>query len=208
MVMLLFRNSAKFVLLPTNSECCMRYKNFFMPKIITTSILCFILTQSFGQAKRKLSAYLLTQYNKTLNDFTIGNNPWGIGLEIQAYLNNKTMLKPTIEITGDMYLQDDKVLRLNPDGSFPQNDNTVDGVVNLFLGASFHPSQNIYLSLVGGPSFVSGQTLFGLKPSFGFYFSKTQRWTGKVSYINVFNRTKITNQDFETLSLAIGLKLF
>ena len=68
--------------------------------------------------------------------------------------------------------------------------------------------QNIYLSVVAGPSFISGQTLLGIKPSFGFYFTKTQRWTGKVSYINVFNRTRIAKEDFGSLSLAIGLKLF
>jgi hypothetical protein len=48
----------------------------------------------------------------------------------------------------------------------------------------------------------------GVKPSFGFYFSKNQRWTGKVSYINVFNRDKTTKEDFGSISLAIGLKLF
>jgi len=72
----------------------------------------------------------------------------------------------------------------------------------------FHPTQNIYLSLVGGPSFISGKTLLGIKPSFGFYFSKTQRWTEKVSYINVFNRTNVSKEDFGSLSFAIGLKLF
>ena len=150
----------------------------------------------------------MTQYNKTLYDYTIGNNPWGIGLGLQTFLNNKTMFKPTIEFTGDIYLEDDKVLRSNPDGSFPQNDNDVRGMINLFVGSSFHPTKNIYLSLLGGPSFIGGQTLLGIKPSFGFYFSKTQKWTGKVSYINVFNRTQTTKEDFGSLSLAIGLKLF
>jgi hypothetical protein len=179
-----------------------------MHKIITTLILCFILTQSFGQTQRKVSTYLLTQYNNTLYDYTIGNNPWGIGLGLQTFFNNKTKFKPAIEITGDIYLEDNKVLKLNPDGSIPQADNTVGGMVNVFVGSSFHPTQNIYLSFVAGPSFISGQTLLGIKPSFGFYFSKTQRWTGKVSYINVFNRTKVASEDFGSLSLAIGLKLF
>jgi len=100
------------------------------------------------------------------------------------------------------------VFRLNPDGSVPENDNSVSSMGNLFLGSSFHPTQSVYLSLLVGPSFISGQTLFGIKPSFGFYFSKTQRWTGKISYINVFDRTKITKNDFGSLSLAVGLKLF
>lgn len=168
----------------------------------------FIFTQSFGQTQRKASTFLLAQYNSTLYDYTKGNNPWGIGLGLQTFLNNKTKFKPTIELTGDIYLEDDKVLRSNPDGTFPENGNDVRGMVNLFAGSSFHPTQNIYFSFVAGPSFISGQTLLGIKPTFGFYFSKTHKWTGKISYINVFNRTKIINEDFGSLSFAIGLKLF
>jgi hypothetical protein len=179
-----------------------------MQKTLTIFLCCFILTQGFGQTQRKISTYLLADYNNTLYDYTIGNNPWGAGLGLQSFFNNKTKFKPTIELTGDIYLEDNKVLKLNPDGSIPQNDNTIGGMVNLFAGSSFHPAQNIYVSFIAGPSFISGQTLLGIKPSFGFYFSKTQKWTGKVSYINVFNRTKIANQDFGSLSLAIGLKLF
>ena len=178
-----------------------------MQKILTI-LFCFILAQSFAQTQRKVSTYLFTEYNYTLYDYTIGNNLWGAGLGFQTFFNNSTKFKPTIELTGDIYLEDNKVLKLNPDGSIPQNDNTVGGMVNLLVGSSFHPTQNIYLSVVAGPSFISGQTLLGIKPSFGFYFSKTQRWTGKVSYINVFNRTRITKEDFGSLSLAIGLKLF
>lgn len=179
-----------------------------MRKFLTLLFTFFILTHSFGQTQRNVSTYLLTQYNSTLYDYTKGNNPWGIGLGLQAFFNNKTRFKPTIELTGDIYLEDDKVLRLNPDGSIPKNDNSVGGMVNLFAGSSFHPTQSIYMSLVGGPSFIGGQTLFGIKPSFGFYFSKNKRWTGKVSYINIFNRTQATKEDFGSLSLAIGIKLF
>lgn len=178
-----------------------------MSKVIITVLFCFILTLSFGQTQSKISTYLFTQYNSTLYDYTIGNNPWGAGLGLQAFFNNKTKFKPTIEITGDLYLQDNKVLKLNLDGTIPQNDNTVDKMVNVFVGSSFHPTQSVYFSLLAGPSFISGQSFFGIKPSLGFYFSKTQKWIGKVSYINIFNRTT-TKGDFGSLSLAIGLKLF
>jgi len=169
-----------------------------------------MLTQNFAQAQRKVSTYLLEQYNKTLYDYTIGNNPWGVGLGLQTFFNNKTKFKPTIELTGDIYLEYDPVLWLDPE-SVPKDggDIDVDRMINLFVGSSFQLTQNIYLSFVAGPSFVSEKTLLGIKPSFGFYFSKTHRWTGKISYINVFNRTKIvTNQDFGSLSLAVGIKLF
>lgn len=176
-----------------------------MKKIILTFLVCFILTHTFGQTQKKVTSYLLMQYNKTISDRTIGNNPWGVGLGLQTFFNNKSKFKPTIELTGDIYLEDDKVLRTNADGS---EINDVGGMVNLFLGYSYHPTKSIYVSLVTGPGFIGGQTLLGVKPSFGFYFSETKRWTGKISYINIFNRDKTTKEDFTSLSLAIGVKLF
>jgi hypothetical protein len=176
-----------------------------MQKIITTFSLCFILICTFGQSPKKVTTYFSGQYNKTMYDRTIGNNPWGVGLGLQTFFDNKTKFKPTIEITGDIYLEDDKVFRMNTDGTQIPD---VRGMINLFAGTSFHLTPTIYLSLLTGPSFVSGQTLLGVKPSLGFYFSKSQKWTGKISYINIFNRNKKTNQHFGSLSLSIGLKLF
>ena len=176
-----------------------------MQKFITTFLICFTLTQSFSQTQRKVSTYLQGQYNKNIYDRTIGNNPWGMGLGFQLFLNNNSKLKPTIDLTADAYLEDDKVFRMNSDGTEIVD---IGGMVNLFAGASYHPTKKIYMSLVTGPSFVSGQILLGLKPSFGFYFSDNQRWTGKVSYINVFNRDKKTKEDFGSISLSIGVRLF
>ena len=176
-----------------------------MQKIISTLLVCFILTQSFAQPQKKVSTYLLTQYNKTIYDRTSGNNPWGIGLGFQTFFNNKSKFKPTLELTGDIYLEDDKVYRTNFDGT---EINDVGGMINLFAGYSFHPAKMVYLSVVAGPSFISGETLFGIKPSLGFYFSTTQRWTGKISYINIFNRDKTTKEDFGSISLAIVVRLF
>jgi hypothetical protein len=179
-----------------------------MKKLVPVFLFCFLFADVFGQTERKVSAYISANYNNTLYDYTIGNNPWGVGLGLQAFLTNKTKFKPTVELTGDLYLEDDKVLRLNPDGTTPKDDNAVGAMVNLFAGASFQPSQSIYISFVAGPSFISGHTFLGIKPSFGFYFSKTKTWTGTVSYINVFNRSKVASEDFGSLSLSIGLKLF
>ncbi|MDQ6757622.1 MAG: hypothetical protein M3004_11880 [Bacteroidota bacterium] len=176
-----------------------------MKKLIPTFLFCFFLTQLFGQTQKKISTFLFAQYNKTIYSATSGNNPSGIGLGLQTFLNNKTKFKPTIEITGDLYLENDKVYRTDLNGT-PLND--VPSMVNLFIGSSFQQTQNFFFSFVAGPSFISGQTLFGIKPSIGFYFSKNQRWTGKLSYINIFNQDKVTKEDFGTISFAIGVKLF
>ena len=180
-------------------------KHSSMQKVILTFLVSLILIKTFGQTSKKVTLFLLTQYNKTISDRTIGNNPWSIGLGLQTFLNNKSKFKPTIEITGDIYLENDKVLRLNIDGS-PISD--VRGMVNLFLGSSYNPIKNIYVSFEAGPSFINSQALIGIKPSLGFYFSKTHRWTGKVSYINIFNRDKAAKDNFTSFSLAVGLKLF
>ena len=170
-----------------------------MKKCIVTVFCCLLLGSSFGQTQRKVSAYFQTQYNHTLRDYTIGNNPWGIGFGLQAFFPTKARLKLTAELTGDAYLMDDKVLRLNPDGSIPENYEDVRGMVNLLAGASFHPINRLYLSFVAGPSFIGGQTLLAIKPSIGIYFSKTQNWTGKLSYINVFHRTVVAKENFESI---------
>jgi hypothetical protein len=49
--------------------------------------------------------------------------------------------------------------------------------------------------------------LFGLKPSVGFYFSKSQGWAGKLSYINVYNRGERRKEDFGSISFSLGVKL-
>jgi hypothetical protein len=174
-------------------------------KLINPILLCFFLIQSFGQAQRKVSTYLLAQYDKTLYSTTTGNNPWGMGLGLQLFFGKTSKLKPVIDVTANAYLEDDKVLRLNDDGA-PIDD--IGGMVNVFAGASYHPLNRIYLSLTTGPSFVSGQTLLGIKPSFGFYFSQNKRWTGKISYINVFNQGQKTKHDFGSTSFSLGIKLF
>jgi hypothetical protein len=180
-------------------------QKLFMQKIITTFLLCFILTQSFAQTQQKVSIYLLGQYNKTIYDKTKGNNPWGMGLGLQLFFHNNSRFKPTADLTADAYLEDDKVLRLNSNGT-PIND--IGGMVNLFVGASYHLTHIFYLSVVAGPSFGSGRTLLGIKPSLGFYFSDHQKWTGKLSYINVFNRDKATKEDFSSISFTLGVELF
>lgn len=176
-----------------------------MQKLLTTFLLCFILSNAFGQTERKTSMYLQGQYNQTISDVTKGNNPWGMGLGLQMFFRPKSTFKPTVELTADAYLMDDKVYRMYLDGT-PIG--TVGGMINAFAGASVHPIRNAYVSFLAGPSFVGGQTLLGLKPSFGFYFSSNQKVTGKISYINVLKREARAKQNFTSISFALGVKLY
>ena len=176
-----------------------------MQKPLITLLLSFLLARSFAQTTRPVSFYLKGRYSKTLRDRTIGNNPWGIGLGFQVFLNNTSWFRPTIDLTADAYLEDDKVLRLDSNGNAI---NEVGGMVNLFAGASFHLAQSVYFSLVGGPSFVSQEVRLGLKPSLGYYLSKKQKCTVKISYLTIVHRDRVTNEDFSSLSLSFGVRLF
>jgi len=180
-------------------------KKTAVQKINATLWLYFILITVQGQAPKKVTAGLFFQYTKTIYDQAKGNNPWGIGSGLQLWYNNPTKFKPAIELTGDLYLEDDKVAIIGADGKILDD---VRGMVNLFFGSSFHPIENIYLSLTAGPSFIGGQTLFGIKPAVGFYFSGKHRSSCRISYINIFDRNKPRKKDFGSLSFAFGLKLF
>ena len=186
------------------------HANFVIMKNILLIAISFIISfPVFSQTQRKISTYFSVQYNTTIYDRTSGNNPWSIGAGLQAFYNNRTKFKPTIEITADGAIEDDKILRVNPDGKEVQD---ADGVINLFAGSSFQASQKFYLSFLFGPSFINSNTYFGIKPSVGYYFSKRQKLGAKISYINVFNRepnyeeTKML--DFGSISLSINIKLF
>jgi hypothetical protein len=176
-----------------------------MQKVLITILVCCVFTCSFGQKQKLVSTYLSTQYNTTLYDIAKENNPWAVGLGLQAFLNIIPKFKPTIELTGDLYLYDDKVLRTDAKGNIIYD---MGAMVNLFAGASFNPVKRIYFSVVGGPSFLGGQTRLGIKPTVGFYFPRSQKWVAKISYINIFDRNKPTKEDFGSLSFAVGFKLF
>ena len=176
-----------------------------MKKIIAIIFICFSVTQSSAQLGIKLKSYLSVQYNKTIADETIGNNPWSVGLGFQSFVINRSKFVPTVEFTADVYLQNDKVFRTNPDGT-PIPD--VRSMVNIFFGCGYKPIKSVYVLLTAGPSFTSGQTLFGIKPALGFYFPHSKKWTAKISYINIFNRNEKTKKDFSSVSLSAGFKLF
>ncbi len=176
-----------------------------MKKLIATAILGLLLNIAFGQSGKKVTAFILSQFNQTIYDNSISNNLWGLGAGAQFFYNNQSNFKPTVELTGDLYLENDKVLRTNPDGTVLE---TANGMVNLFAGTSYFFTKHIFASAVAGPSFINQQFFVGIKPSIGFYFSANKKWMGKLSFLNIFNRDNINHKDFGALSFAIGFRLF
>jgi hypothetical protein len=176
-----------------------------MLKIILYLFLVLCSLPSSGLAQRKSSLYLQGQFNHTLYDATKGNNPWGLGAAFQLFINPEAKLRPTAELTGDLYLADDKVQRLDGNAK-PLNE--ISGMVNLFAGGSLHPTKNLFISLTIGPSFLSGQTKFGIKPSLGIFLTSSQSCLAKLSYINISDRNKETREDFGSFSFSLGFRLY
>ena len=174
-----------------------------MRKLLVALFPCVLFLTGFTQTQRRVSTYASLQFNATLYDINARNNPWGVGLGVQSLLNNRTRFKPAIEITGDLYLGGTKDF-------FPVEgrDVAVESMVNIFAGANYQITERTYLSLLIGPGFVNGRACFGVKPSVGLYFPRNNRWTGRIAYINIFNREPAIDRDFGSLSLSVGLKLF
>lgn len=182
---------------------------YYIKKLLILVLIGIASTKIFAQKQDKISGYFFVDYNKIIYDRTDGNNPWNIGLGAQVFLNINSKFKPTIELTANASLEDDKLLRLTRDEK-PVND--ARGVINLFAGTSFQPAKKFYLSFMLGPGFINDNVYFGIKPSFGFYFSNRQRVTLRFSYINIFNRElnyqETKKDDFGSVGFAIGVKLF
>ncbi len=175
-----------------------------MKKVTTLILACFIFTTTFGQVKRHIMIIVEPEFSQTLSDRTKSNNLYGLGLGLQAVLLTKSKFSPLLNITDDFIFLDDKVFRTNPDGSAQKS---IQNVLKVFVGTNFNPTERIYLAMAAGPSFINGQTLLGIKPSIGFYFPETKRWTIKISYINILNRNSGKKENYSSLNFSIGLRL-
>lgn len=175
-----------------------------MKRVYTTFFFLLSVICSFSQSQ-KVAVLLNGQFTQTIYDRTFGNNPWAPGLGIQVHLFEQEKWKPIIDLTAEIYLEDDKVLRLNDDGTSPQD---LGSVINLFAGISYSPKARLSFACALGPSFSNGQTFLGIKPSVGFYFSESRRWAGKISFSNVFDRDKRSHKDFGSLSFTLGFRLY
>jgi hypothetical protein len=180
-----------------------------MKKVLMFIFICFATLHVFAQKQDKVSGYFLFDYNTTLNDRTLGNNPSGVGIGVQTMINTKSIFSPLIEINAQGALEDDDVLRLTKNGEAVPD---ARGIINVFAGSAVKFSNYFSFSFDMGPSFINSNTYFGIKPSCNFYFSKKKRITAQVSYLNIFNRAQNYEEtkklDFGSLNLSVGIKLF
>ena len=175
-----------------------------MQNISATVFFLFITLCCYSQA-RKVRVQLNAQFTQTLFDRTLGNNPWSVGVGLQGDLIHESKFNPTVDLTADIYLADNKVQVVNPDETSADD---LGGVVNMFAGLSYSRKKKIYYALVFGPSFSNGDAYLGAKTSLAFYFTEAQRLSGKISFINIFNRDKYFHKDFGSVSFTLGYKLY
>ena len=176
-----------------------------MLKVLTTVLISLILAPTLGQAQTKLSVYLDPEFSQTLKDRAKDNNLRGVGVGLEAFLKTKTHFSPLLNIIDDFVFLNDKVYRTNNNGTEIES---IENVLNIFVGTSYAPIDNFYMSFSGGPSFINGQILIGVKPAIGFFISNSKRLKVKISYTNIFNRNSGEKQNYSSLSFAVGLKLF
>lgn len=175
-----------------------------MPKLFVAFLLSMALLKANGQVKTKAPLYLIINYNKTLADITAGNNARSLGLGLQRFSKSHALIKPTVEVAADVYLMDDKLLRTWADGT-PIS--TVGTMFTIFGGGYVNVDDYFYISVVGGPSFLGGQTLMGIKSSIGIHFDEEKQLTAKISYINILNREPRAKQNFTSLSFGLAIRI-
>jgi len=166
-------------------------------------LLSFWLSIASAQKEKITSTYLTFQYTHTIHDLTKGNNPWSIGSGIRLFFNTRSFVRPVIELTGDVYLQSDKTLRIDRDQITPP----VGGVIKLLAGPSFQIGRSLNLSLIAGPAYVNSRLLLTLSPDVSLV-TKNQKVFFKIAYIHILNRGNLVRDVFTSYSFGSGLKLF
>jgi hypothetical protein len=174
---------------------------FYLLLLFCCSTLCV-----FSQRRQKFRGYITFQYTKTLEDLTRGNNPWGMGTGFQLYWHLTGIFQPVADVTGDLYLEDDKVLR--GAGVSGERLPTVRAISKVLIGPSLNIGRYINASVVAGPSFTGGDAYFTVKPSLQIFLNKRQSVFVKASHIHVDNRGLVTTGDFISYSLGLGFKVF
>lgn len=160
-------------------------------------------TQCFSQADRKVSLFLSFQANKTIYDRTASNNTGSVGFGMQTVLNSKTIVRPTLEMNGDLF-SGTKVQYFTADNRPIYGKS---GVLSIHGGPFIQLSDHFFIAATAGAHFFNDDVHLSLRPSAGVYPTKGRKWTLKTSFTNVFQRDDISSEHFGYVSFAIAVKL-
>lgn len=162
-----------------------------------------ISSQAFSQTERKVSVFLSAQGNKTLYDRTKSNNNSGAGIGLQAVLNSKSFVKPTVTVNGDLF-GGTKERRLTADGRPIAGKQDM---LSIHAGPLMPLTRRFFVAATAGTHFYNGSTHFSIRPSTGVYPAKSKKWMLAASFTHVYQRDHISNEPFGYLSIAAAMKL-
>ena len=172
---------------------------------LLTIICCLATICCHAQNKRFISTYAVLQQTNTSTDYTIRNNPWGLGVGLQAVIGSKWKLAPIVSATTHVYLYNDKVLRLNTDGSIKES---VETLTNLFVGMRYNVVNMLHISISSGASLVNKEPRLGIQGEFGCYFTAKQNWLAKFGYLHMNRKNYTEVNPFNTITVSLSAKLF
>ena len=171
---------------------------------ILFSILTLLITSAcFSQKERKISICASLHADKTIYDNKFYSYKTAYtGLGLQSFMNTKSLIKPTLELTADLFT----VPQAGPADEPLKPKKII--VPGFYIGPSFQITDRLFLSTTLGTSIYSKQAHFGLRPSVWFAPSKRKNWAVKLSFTNVFQEhTVYSSKDFGYLSFGLNFQL-
>jgi hypothetical protein len=182
-------------------------------KYLLAVLLSLMAIVTSAQRAKKLSIYLVGQYNKPFLDWHMKNNPTGIGIGLETFVFRDKKVQPTVDISQNVFLQ--KAEFSQPSGSTEKADD-IKANTSILAGLSFYPIPRLYFSFAVGPTLVNGSSFFTIKPSMGVYIDKNRKWIAHFSFLGIQNYVPIKpvfdgTPDKEAtgyLQLGIGHRLF
>jgi hypothetical protein len=177
-----------------------------MKKLLTAFLVFNVVTSVRAQEKDRLwNVYCKVQYTRTIDDLARGNNPWGVGAGLKVFLNTTKWFRPSLDLSGDLYLYGNKALLTGPGGErLP----TVTSVSRLLAGPSLEAAKHFNAGIMVGPTFVNADVLFTIKPYVLIFMNSQQNAFLKVAYLHVYNRGWVIHQNFTSTSVSLGFRIF
>ena len=161
------------------------------------------LNSCFGSPRKLLSTFVLFQVDHTREDRTLSNNKNGFGIGMLTCLNATAWFRPVLEINADNFYGT-KELRITPDGTHIDSKS---GVISAYIGPSVCLVKRIIIAATAGPSFYNKKVHYGFRPSVGVYPLNNRKWILKASYTSIYQKDKISNENFGYYSFALAFKL-
>lgn len=184
-------------------------------KMILILLLLVLTHSATAQNKTGLSVYAGLHNSITAEDPTKHNNPWGLGIFTAGYVNTGGFVRPTIEITAEKFIADNKVgVHDGFDGIVPRIDAMVTvlggGAIlfEKFLSAGFLIGPALLKADEGKTGFPTNKRLLIIKPYIDVTPGKG-KLSFRVGYVKGSSRFEsVSPTRYKAVTLGVGVRLF